>query len=341
MEDESDEVVEVLKHKLEEEVKWYLVKWKNDSENTWIPEDNFNTMEIVNKYYDRINNHRPAKKHWKTREKEEKAAKTTLSKELTSEKLAVRTRKTTKINLFEILSILGIIFFLFGQITGSSITDDFKFCDVSQDMNILDVNQMCKKQVSVNFDKGREREAIILSKMHDIIDGIAYECSKRRHIRINEETIFFQKHIDAYSEDILLEKMDCEIMLLTKKCDEYKMECINNNCIYSGSPKSEFAWGRRIKTTNYSCSITPIHIQARTPYQHLFGKKCSATDGYCQKGNSIIIWKYNEVFHACPFAQIAETKLLEMNKNDSRLFGVLISKMNHWLFNVSYVNYGF
>ena len=71
LEDEVDEIVEVLDHKFDKDGNFYLVKWKNDNVNSWIPEENFNTMEIINKYFDKINNQKTKRKTW-TRKKSAK-----------------------------------------------------------------------------------------------------------------------------------------------------------------------------------------------------------------------------------------------------------------------------
>ena len=39
LEDEVDEIVEVLDHKFDKDGNFYLVKWKNDNVNSWIPEE--------------------------------------------------------------------------------------------------------------------------------------------------------------------------------------------------------------------------------------------------------------------------------------------------------------
>jgi hypothetical protein len=36
----------------------------------------------------------------------------------------------------------------------------------------------------------------------------------------------------------------------------------------------------------------------------LFGKKCKTTDEQCEVENGIIIWKYEEIKHDCPYEEI-------------------------------------
>ncbi len=50
--DATLEVQKILDHKDENNVRYYLVKWKDldDSENSWEPEKNFNTKGIIKQY---------------------------------------------------------------------------------------------------------------------------------------------------------------------------------------------------------------------------------------------------------------------------------------------------
>ena len=62
---EVGEIQEVLNHKFEDDTNWYLVKWKNDDNLEWVAEENFNTMECINKYFDKLNRVTKTKKTWK------------------------------------------------------------------------------------------------------------------------------------------------------------------------------------------------------------------------------------------------------------------------------------
>lgn len=57
----SAEVEKILNHKLEMGVTKFLVKWRGskNSENSWVNENDFNTKEIIQKYFNKTNNKRP------------------------------------------------------------------------------------------------------------------------------------------------------------------------------------------------------------------------------------------------------------------------------------------
>ena len=44
----------ILDHKRENDQNIYLVQWKNDPITTWVPEEFFNTMECINKYFEKL-----------------------------------------------------------------------------------------------------------------------------------------------------------------------------------------------------------------------------------------------------------------------------------------------
>ena len=51
--EESDETI--LDHKTNRSGNRYLVKWKGKEETEWIPEDHFDTIEVINEYFKRVN----------------------------------------------------------------------------------------------------------------------------------------------------------------------------------------------------------------------------------------------------------------------------------------------
>ena len=48
------EVEKILDHKKVNDQFIYLVKWKNSDDTDWLPVDNFNTMEVINKYHQNL-----------------------------------------------------------------------------------------------------------------------------------------------------------------------------------------------------------------------------------------------------------------------------------------------
>jgi hypothetical protein len=95
------------------------------------------------------------------------------------------------------------------------------------------------------------KKALVLSKLHDKVDGLGFECSMKRYTKYFEETYFLQKHVDSYVENIKLNKGDCEHMILTKRCDRFEMKCAGNQCRFDGTPSIEYEWGRKLKAENF------------------------------------------------------------------------------------------
>ena len=50
-EKETYEVEEITRHRKNNRITEYLVKWKGYNELSWVPEDNFNTKECIDEYW--------------------------------------------------------------------------------------------------------------------------------------------------------------------------------------------------------------------------------------------------------------------------------------------------
>jgi hypothetical protein len=145
-------------------------------------------MEVINKYFDKLNNEKKKRKTWNR-------------------------KKPAKINL--ITTILIIFKFCLLNVLAFEIQGSFKYCNTNEnDMKILDSSNLCQKPRSDMYSK-TSKKALVLSKLHDKADGLGFECSMTRYTKYFEETYFLQKHVDSYVENIKLNKGDCEHMILT------------------------------------------------------------------------------------------------------------------------------
>ena len=311
---EYDEIEEVLNHKRENDSNMYLVKWVNDSNLEWVAEENFNTMECINKYFDKLNNVPKAKKNWK--------------------------KKINNINYY--LNILFILFFtILGFADCSIIKDNFQYCNInSKHMNILNTNLICPtksfnldSQINSNLSAKTFIQAFVLSKMHNSVDGQGFQCSKRKNIKYTERTLFLEDHEDGSIEDVKLSRSECELMVQNKKCEGYEMNCIGKSCTFNGMPTVEYSWLKKRKFENYTCTISPIYITAKDPNKYLFGQKCLISEGYCEIGTNVIVWNANEVWHVCPFAKITDTFVVELNI--TKINRYYWTSNNKWLFSVN------
>ncbi len=132
-------------------------------------------------------------------------------------------------------------------------------------------------------------QAFVLSKMHNSVDGQGFQCSKRKNIKYTERTLFLEDHEDGSIEDVKLSRSECELMVQNKKCEGYEMNCIGKSCTFNGMPIAEYSWLKKRKFENYTCTISPINISAKDPNEYLFGQKCLISEGYCEKGNNVIV----------------------------------------------------
>jgi hypothetical protein len=96
-------------------------------------------------------------------------------------------------------------------------------------MPTLDIENLCKVQT---IDKEQlilptnSTNLIILSKLHNIVNVIGYECSKTITTRTLKQNIFgFKSLIKQTTNVISLTQEDCQYMQLTKKCENKHMIC--------------------------------------------------------------------------------------------------------------------
>ena len=315
--EEVDEVIEVLDHRTEDDTNWYLVKWRNDNENSWIPEENFNTMEVIKKYFDKIEK---TKKQTKPR------------------KIVLKRKKLNPLGL-NFLTILCFILFLFTPALGLTVEGEFDYCNTnSADMDLIDYNGPCKSYDRFSNEKPGSTHAFVLSKMHEVVNGEGFQCIMKKLTRRSEETLFFSKHTDSWIENVKLSREDCEYMVKTKRCDQYPMKCNGNHCKFHQDPPANYRWGSTVTTFNYSCSIVPRYITAKSTSDLLFGQACKPTDGFCMFDDEVIIWDPLNIIHDCPFSLIGNVTLVE-NVAQTNHYKLYMSKNNHWLFNMTLDNY--
>ena len=73
---------------------------------------------------------------------------------------------------------------------------------------------------------------LILSKLHNIVNGIRYECSKTITTRTLKQNIFgFKSVIKQTTNVISLTQEDCQYMKLTRKCENKPMICEGLICL--------------------------------------------------------------------------------------------------------------
>ena len=249
--------------------------------------------------------------------------------------------KNKRVNTLQLL--LTLLLFLFlnvNAILAITIRDNFKYCNINnKNMGILDTNINCDIfNRQIKGYSNRTKDAFILTRLHNVVDGEGFECEMKKFTKFTEKTLFFYEHTDGMIENIKLNKLECENMVRSKKCNDYSMSCTGKKCSFTGVPIVEYTWLQRKQFVNYSCVITPTYISTPNLPDFLFGKNCLAIQGYCELEHNIIIWNPSEIIHKCPFIKSNVTKLTELYSNNT-LIGYINYDFN-WLFNIEYNTLG-
>jgi hypothetical protein len=200
----------------------FLVKWKDlpDSENSWVEEQNFSDPVIIKNYF--------SKKRKSTQKVKLNIANIQINYSQTKIQYL---NNLTQINHNKItLQILIIIIFnILTFANATIISDNFNFCQSRSNMPTLDIENLCKVQTIKQeqlIPPSNSTRLIILSKLHNIVNGIGYECSKTITTRTLKQNIFgFKSLIKQTTNVISLTQEDCQYMKLTRKCENKPMIC--------------------------------------------------------------------------------------------------------------------
>jgi hypothetical protein len=115
------------------------------------------------------------------------------------------------------LQILIIILLNFLTLSNATIiSDNFNFCQSMSNMPTLDIENLCKVQ-TINQEQlmppSNSTTLIILSKLHIIVNGIVFECSKTVTTRTLKQNIFgFNSLIKQTTNVISLTQRNCQYM---------------------------------------------------------------------------------------------------------------------------------
>ncbi|CAF0957951.1 unnamed protein product [Brachionus calyciflorus] len=282
--EESAEAEKIIKHKTINNENFCLVKWKifPMSECSWIPEKNFNTMEIINKYKDELKDN-PLKERPK------------------------RNRKVPKLNFLNIL-LLSIYFLIFPILcespSGYKIKDDFQVCTYMYHSNMVNLKTISSikskstKTVLKNYlaefnssfgTKTTTRKFFIMGKLQHQVFGTGYHCLKKKHT-LTASMSFWE-------------------------CHGKPMDCDNEYCSFTSNPQPSFRWMSEISNETFSCNTSPKLITSNSPNDYLFNGKCKVSDRECHLHDSIIVWDAT-TYHECTLYKMSQEKFTLTQNTD-------------------------
>ena len=219
------EVEKILKHRLTSNRKFkYLVKWKDhhSSENSWVQESNFDTIEVINKYWESIE----------------------------SRNQINATLRVTPTNLL----LISLFFMLFCCCSVSAqirLTEKLPLCDMTKTPTLIDLQKSCYHSRTVNtrepyfkpdrkYKKYNEQndesevsgERTVIKNMNIIapksnkIHGFGWQCHMIKIFTRYYKTFIRDEVIEnELNEAVNLTPADCELMLKNKRCHNFDMIC--------------------------------------------------------------------------------------------------------------------
>jgi len=317
----SDELDKIINHRKVNNEHDYKVKWKNDKSTSWIKESDFNTFELLNKYkkeklHETKQNTNSSNIQTRSKSNNNKQQ-TILTKNVVEEPIKQKRGRPAKNNLMaNFLTIITIWMFLFGGALSFQIKDNFLACNVDDSPYWDEQSECSYNNPTLKLDINETtNNYIIYSKMHDVVSGDGYQCSKKKIVWTMKESFFADKVAFSLETTVKLDRNQCYNMVNTKTCGDEIMECSGNTCWYTPSfdPTKWFKWNEDVIKIIYSCHFTARTIIAEHEDSVMFGSTCKPADLYCTLHDSTIVWDTNIIHANCPFKIITTTSLTSYN----------------------------
>ena len=215
-------------------------------------------------------------------------------------------RNTRNSNKNVLLTLLCIFLNLLAVFADEKVEGKFKYCSSSLSSNIILSKGNCEVQNQQPFTV--EVNTLIVDEMSYKLYGDGYACRKKR---IDIEKTFhwyFAKSQIINELEVIMSRIDCDIMIQTRKCEGKQMNCSDSYCAYDGKPESHFSYGQTNTFTGYSCQFDKLLIHSNDLNRKIFSdsqSSCLAHDLYCVSKGLTIIWS-QDIIHECPFQFIKQ-----------------------------------
>jgi len=327
--EDVDEVKSILKDRKVGNKLEYLVEWKNDPVHSWVKEDDFQSVDVINNYWnakagasetsyaDDAIIHQPNLVVRKKRGRKPKTVTnedTTIVKEVQEKQVeSIPVRKSTrnkKVTFDVSLTILALFLLL---LPAAFCALDHKFCRLSTQMPRLKLDDLCKwehtapkfEDLTIKYRKFR-----ILNKLHHEVSGIGYECSVYQKLKECTDPIIGGNFcISRDWEALKLSATQCWSMANHNFCEikgenHYfgkQMNCSDKGCFLLHEEADKYNWGFTNKLYSHRCEVNKVQIIAQFPNASIFSETdCRFNDFQCIKKNSIMVWN-DTIRHECPF----------------------------------------
>ena len=308
-EEEHMEVEKIIAHRSRNNQLQYLTLWKDTQEQSWEPEYNFDTTEVIDEYWAK----QPDK----------------LKPQVQSVLLSIS--KAFKL-LTLCIGLNPLLFFLLFCVTmcaSFEVSDTFKLCDISSP-EVWNFQGSCEQSTMFNIKSNDFYH--ILAKRNNEFDGWATECSKKI-IKVHAyRTFLFSDFFTKNEAVVTMTPEECELMRITKKCDNVPMNCSGDFCESTQEPKIDFAWLQDNIQTWSECQMMRRRVVAHNATSKILINQrtyssCEPVDQYCQLYKSILIWP-KSLIENCPYSIVKKINL-DLFEN------ILVSDMENKLFQIT------
>ena len=206
-------------------------------------------------------------------------------------------------NLFTFLLVLiSLAIFGLKLVNCHKVNHQVKFCDTTSNMPVWDERDECHLP-KIDEAKVDHSPFIILSKMHDLVNGDGWQCYKTIHSYEYTESIAWTRSKSSEVTSVHLKRRECKQMIDSKMCGDNKMTCENSNCWFTPTVTPDYKWWDTVTVKVESCKFHPKTIVAKDLKTSLFGTRCLPEDLECNLHDSIVVWEKN-ILHESPFNKI-------------------------------------
>jgi len=306
---ETIDVIEIIKHRTQNRQLEYLVKFSNDSVS-WEPEYYFDTTDLIDAYWN----------SFETNNNDNNRNSTNL--------LILFAQAFKLINKLPILIIFGLCLLTICE--AQSISHNFKLCDLGEAKQIWNIPNNCNI-APINKPNQANNNYYILSKTLNEFDTLATVCSMKI-IQVSTYVNFIgAKTLNKNEVTVHLNEDECNQMQVSKKCGHYPMKCDENNyCENIETPIIKYSWLQAESNTWPECQLYQKRLIAPTYKSKILLEEsttCYPLDLQCKQRNSIMVWSNHSV-NICPYKVV---RLINLDLFDN----VLVSDMENKMFQIT------
>ncbi|RNA39860.1 hypothetical protein BpHYR1_010377 [Brachionus plicatilis] len=121
-----------------------------------------------------------------------------------------------------------------------NLNDRFRFCMINDNSPLVHVQESC--HLFHDTAETQNKEYFMLEKRDNVIEGYGYICTKSR-ITVKTWKNFWNIPKKLREEQkLIVSKEQCQIMVLSKKCEDQELSCENNICNSINEPEEKYEY---------------------------------------------------------------------------------------------------